>query len=86
MTPPCFQAMYTLKEVCYMTTLFSAIYFFYDSVIISREHLKRSMCQGHCAYFTALVVTMHYDKRSVFNSRKFEGYVYLRKTMVALLF
>ena len=34
--------MHVLKEVCYMTTSFPAIHFFYDCVIISRDHLKRS--------------------------------------------
>ena len=63
-------AIHILKEVCYMTTSFLAIHFFYDSVIISREGLKRPTCQGHRLYFTTLVVMIHYNKRSVFNSRK----------------
>ena len=69
-----------------MTTSFPAIHFFYDSVIISREHLKQSTCQGNCVYFSTLVATIHYNKRSVVDSRKIEEYVYLRKTIVALLF
>ena len=36
------------------------------SVIISREHLKR------CVYFTTLIATIRYSKRSVVDSRKFE--------------
>ena len=76
--------MHILKEVCYMMTSFPAIHFFYDRVIISREHLKWSICQGHCVYFTALAAVIHYNKRSVVDSRKFEGYVYLMKTIVAL--
>ena len=33
--------MYILNEVCYPTSV-GTIYFFYNSVIISREHLKSS--------------------------------------------
>ena len=62
--------MHVLKEVCYMTTSFPAIHFFYDSVIISREHLKQSTCQGNCLYFTILFATIHYNKRSAVDSRK----------------
>ena len=62
--------MYILKEVCFMTTSFPAIHFFYDSVIISREHLKKSTCQRNCVYFTTLFATIHYYKRSVVDSRK----------------
>ena len=51
--------MYMLNEVCYLTASIAAIHFFYGSVIISREHLKRSICQEHCAYYTTLVATMH---------------------------
>ena len=74
-----------LKEVCYMTTSFPASHFFYDSVIISREHLKQCTWQGNCIYFT-LVGVIHYNKWSVVDSRKIEEYVYLRKTIVVLLF
>ena len=63
--------MHILKEACFMTTPFPPIYIFYDGVIISREHVKRSICQGHCVHFTALVVAIHYDQRSVFDSTKF---------------
>ena len=62
--------MHVLKKVCYMTTSFTAIHFFYDSVFISREHLKKSTCQGNCVYFTTLFATIHYNKRSVVDSRK----------------
>ena len=51
--------MYILNEVCYLTASIAAIHFFYGSVIISREHLKRSIYQGHCDYFTTLVATIH---------------------------
>ena len=36
-----------------------------NSVIFSRERFKRSLCQVPCAYFTTLVATVHYNKRSV---------------------
>ena len=51
--------MCILNEVCYLTTSIEAIYFFYNSVIILREHLNRSICQGHCVYFTTLVAIIH---------------------------
>ena len=66
--------MYVLKEVCYLTTPITVIHFFYGSVIISQVYLKWSIFQGHCVYFTKLVAAVHYKKRSVVDSRKFEGY------------
>ena len=66
--------MHILKEVCYMMTSFPVINSLYGRVIISREHLKWSICQGHCIYFTALAAVIHNNKRSVVDSRKFEGY------------
>ena len=55
--------MHILNEVCYLRTSIRAIYFFYESVITSREHLKRFICQEHCNrnsfYFTTLVATIH---------------------------
>ena len=50
-----------LKEVCYWTTSIVAIHFFYGSVIISREHLKRSIFQGQRVYFTTLVAAVLYN-------------------------
>ena len=76
--------MHILKEVYYMMTSFPAIHFFYDRVIISRELLKWSICQGYFAYFATLAAAIHYNKQSEVASRKFEGYVYLRKTILAL--
>ena len=46
----------------------------------------RFICQGNFIYFTTLVATIHYSKRSVIDSRRIEAYVSLRKTIVALLF
>ena len=68
--PPWFQACIYWKKVCYMTTSFTAIHFFYDSVFISREHLKKSTCQGNSLYFRILFVTIHFNKRSAVDSRK----------------
>ena len=68
--PPWFKACIYWKKVCYMTASFPAIHFFYDSVIISREHLKQSMCQGNRLYFTILFATIHYSKGSAVDSRK----------------
>ena len=58
-----------LKEVCFMTTSSPASHFFYDNVIISREHLKKSTCQENYVYFTTLFAAIHYNKRSVVDSR-----------------
>ena len=82
MISPWFQACI----YCYLTRLFAAIHFYFGSVIILREDLKRYICQGNCVYFTTLVTASHYYKRSVVNSRKLEGYVYLRKAIKALFF
>ena len=61
--------MHISKKVCYMTASFTAIRFFYDSVIISRQHLKRFTCQGNCLYFTILFATIPDNKRSAVDSR-----------------
>ena len=73
--------MCILNEVCYLTTSIGAIYFFYNGVIISWEHLKRSICQGHSVYFTGLVATIHivctwFEKNEII--------FLLRKAIVAL--
>ena len=77
MIPPWFQAC---------RHQFQTSIIFYGSVIISRMDLKRSISQAFCVYFTTLVVAIHYSKWSVLDSRKFEGYIYLRRVMVALFF
>ena len=73
--------MYILKEVCYLLTSIAAIQFFFRSVITSREHSKQSIFQEH--YFTTFVANILFNKRSVVDSRKLEGYVYLRRVIVA---
>ena len=81
--------MYILNEVCYLIASIASIHFFFGSIIISREHLKRSICQGHCSCFTTfhnISNHLYYNKQSVADSRKFEWYVYLRKDTVATLF
>ena len=40
--------MHILKEVSFMAVSFPSIHFFWDSVIISREHLKKFTYQGNC--------------------------------------
>ena len=78
--------MHILKKVCYMTTTFKTIHFFYDSVMISREHLQQPTCQGNCLfsqYFlqpSIVVSGLRLIRENV------EEYVYLRKSFVALLF
>ena len=56
---PRFPNGHILNEVCYLTASVAAIQFFYGSVIISREHSKRSKCQGYCVYFTTFVAAIH---------------------------
>ena len=77
--------MHILNEVYYLITSIATIHFLYGSAITSQEHLKRSICQGHCVYLTTRVVTMHYNKLSVL-IRENLNEVYLRKYIVALLF
>ena len=60
--------------------------FFYDSIIFSWEYLTRFICQGQRACFTTLVVAIQFNQQSVFDSRKLEEYVYLRKAVPALHF
>ena len=66
-----------LKEVCYSEPSIVAppSHFFYGSIINSEGHLKRSTRQRHCVYLTTIVAAIHYNKRSVVDSRKREGYV-----------
>ena len=73
--------MYKLKEVCYVTPSIPAIQFFYGKVIISRKYLKRFLCQEHYVYFATLVVGIHYNQQFLLDSRKYKGYVYLRKAI-----
>ena len=41
-------ATHSFTIVCYLTTSIAAIHFFYGAVIISREHLKRSIHYSKC--------------------------------------
>ena len=78
--------MYVLKEICCVTISIPVIYFFYGCVIISGEHLKQYIYQRRLLYyFTTLVVAILYNPWSVFDSRKYEEYFYLRKAIVAVL-
>ena len=62
--------MHILKKVCYMATSFTAIHFFYDSVIILPVYLKQSTYKGNCLYFTILFAIIYYNKRSAVDSIK----------------
>ena len=59
----------------------------YDTYLVSGSTWSDPLCQEHCVYFATRIATIHYNKQSVVDSRKFEGYcVYLKKAIVALLF
>ena len=75
--------MYILKVV---KSYVAATHCFYGSDIILPEHLKQSMSQRYCVYFAKIVVAINYRQRCMVNSRKIEGFVYLKKAIVALLF
>ena len=62
--------MHILQEACFMTTSFPFIYFFYDSLIISLEHLRKFTCHGNCVFFAKIFAIIHYNKQSVVDSRK----------------
>ena len=64
-----------LKEVCYSEPSIVAPRFFYVSIINSEGHLKRSTRQRHCVYLTTIVAAIHYNKRSVVDSRERGEYV-----------
>ena len=66
--PPWFQACIYWKKS--WRHHFHPFIFFYDSVIISREHLKKSTWQGNCVYLIKRFATIHYNKRFVVDSRK----------------
>ena len=78
--------IYWKKSVILKHQLQQSSYHIYGSVMTSWEHLKRSISQGRCVYFTTPVATIYYNKRPVVDSKKFEGYVYSRKAIVILLF
>ena len=80
-----FSGMYWWKKVCCFTTSIATIHFFYGTVIISWEYLKRSIMPRTLCL--ALVATIHYNKWPVVDPGKLEGYcVYLRKAIVSLFF
>ena len=84
---PRFPNGHILNEVCYLTASIAAIQFFYGSVIISRDHSKRSKCQGRilCLFHNTCSSHPYYNKWSVVDSRKFKWYAYLKKVIVAPL-
>ena len=84
MIPLWFQAcIYWKKFVIwrhhFLRSIFSMIGPFFDGSAWSDPYVKDTV------YFTALVATIYYNKRSVVDSKKIEEYVYFRKTIVALL-
>ena len=66
-----------LKKTLMENFIFCAV-----SVFMSWKHLKPSICRKHCVYFTTFFAAIDY----IYNSGKFEWYLYLRKAIVALLF
>lgn len=61
--------------------------FFYDTVPVSREHLKRFILSTALCLFHIIVTAIHFNKGSVVDLTKFEGcFVYLSKVTVAVLF
>ena len=75
------------RLLCYLMTSFTAIHFFYGTVIIPRNILRHPFCQGHCVYFKTQIAAIRYMKLTGFTSATFEGYsVYLRKAITALRF
>ena len=78
--------MYIMKEVFYVTASVPAKQFFNGSFTFSREHLTRFICQGQCVCFTTLVVAIHYNQRSVLDSRKVEEYVFWGKPLQVCCF
>ena len=55
MIPPSSQELYWMKFIIWRHLLEP---FFYNSVIISQEHLNQSICVYHCVYLTSLVSTI----------------------------
>ena len=66
--------MHILKKVCYMTTSFTAIHFFYEAI-----HMSRKLSLFHNIF-------CNHPLRKKVEEKKLKEYVYLRKTIVALLF
>ena len=65
--PPSFRHAY-IERSLFHDGIISSHPFFYNNVINSRKHLRKSICQGNCVYFT-LFATIHYSERSVVDSR-----------------
>ena len=64
----------------------ATVYFFYSIVIISREHLKRSIMSRVLVFILQLLLQPSIVASSMVDFRKFKGYcVYLRNAIVVLL-
>ena len=48
-------------------------FFFYSTIVISRGHLRPSIRQIHCVYFTKINTDSYCNKRSVVDSSKLKG-------------
>ena len=74
--------MYLLTDSLLFDDINCSHSFFDDPVIISWEYFVKGS-----VYFTSLIAVTHCNKRSVIDSRKFEGYcVYFRKVPAVLVF
>ena len=54
--------------------------------VLAYPYPSSSICYGHCVYFKTIVAAIHENKRSMADSRKFEGYLYIRIDIITLLF
>ena len=83
MIPSWFQAYIYWKQIVIWWHHFRASIFSTTMLLFHRSTWSDSYVKD-TVYFTTPVATFHYNKRCV-DSRKIEGYVYLRKTIAALL-
>ena len=70
MIPPSSHACLNLKIICYLTMSISPVHFFYCTVFVSREHVKRSIV-SRIFYLSQNTYYSHQNKRSMVDSRKF---------------
>ena len=73
--------LYALKKSVIWTHQFKPSIF---SMVVSLFH-GSSWSDRYLKVDTSLVAAIHYNKTSLVDSRKFEGYVYLSKAIVALI-
>ena len=74
-----------LDDINYRHTFFLwQCHYFMEA--LAYPYPSSSICYGHCVYFKTLVAAIHENKRSMADSRKFEGYLYMREDIITLLF